>query len=154
MPRGRKGQAGASGAGRVVRVERAMAALERQADEWEARAAAMRAAVEALRGELREAGRAARGATAGARRGPGRPAGGKRPARARAPRPRGEGAGSAAAEILREWGRPARVGELLPELERRGVRVGGKNPRATLNSTLLKYEGVKKAGRGLFVVKR
>jgi hypothetical protein len=127
-----------------VNSERAMASLEQQARFWEERAAQMREAVEAMRREMREAERGAR--TLGVRRGPGRP-----PSVTGGRGRRGQGAGSAAAEVLREWGRAARGGELLPELERRGVHVGGKNPLATLASTLLKYSGVAKAGRGLFI---
>src|SRR6185295_1080050 len=66
--------------------------------------------------------------------------------------PRGQGTGSVVVAILREWGRPAKVAELLPELERRGVKVGGKSPYNTLAATLAQHRGVKRAGVGLYEV--
>jgi hypothetical protein len=44
-----------------------------------------------------------------------------------------------------------RAGELLPEVLSRGGRVGGRNPKATLASTLIKHPDISRAGRGLFV---
>jgi len=128
----------------MVNSERAIASLEQQAKFWEERAAKMREHVTNMLNELREAERGGR--AIGLPRGPGRPpsVGG----RARAPR--GQGVGAVTAQILAEWKRPARVNDLLPELEKRGARVGGKRPSATLNSTLLKFSGVKRVARGLF----
>ncbi len=147
---GRQGKSGGTaGAGaarrrRLVNSERAMASLEKAASFWEERARQMREAVEAMRNQMREAERGVAMGLAAYRRGPGRPPGSGRK-RLR------QGVAAACVEILRDWGRPGRVGELLPELAKRGIRVGGKKPMATLASTLLKYPGVKKAGRGLFV---
>lgn len=141
MARGRKAE-GRKGPRRLVNNERAIASLERQAQFWEERARKMRDAVEGMKRELREAERGGR--EIGLPRGPGRPPGrGKRSRK-------GEGVGAMSAKVLREWRRPARVNELLPELSRRGVTVGGKRPQATLNSTLLKFPGVKRVARGLF----
>src|SRR5437016_167269 len=109
MPRERKAN-DAGGKRRLVSTERAISSLELQARFWEERAARMRDAVESMRRQLRDAERGSRGVVA--RRGPGRPPGpGRRGGRRSTP-----GAGSVAADILREWARPARVREILPEL--------------------------------------
>jgi hypothetical protein len=99
---------------------------------------------EKILGDLSSAAQRLSGARPSGAGRPGRPAGTGR-------RGRGRGAGAMAAQVLRDWGRPARAGELLPEIRRRGVRVGGANPLATLASTLLKYPGVKRVARGLFM---
>jgi hypothetical protein len=118
-----------------------IAELEGRAREMEKRATEIRKLLKKLRRvagvDIEAAFSVA--APAGPRRGPGRP--------------RGRGAAAAALAILREKGRPMRAGELLPLIEKRGVAVGGKNPKATLASTLLKHDEIGKAGRGLFVPK-
>jgi hypothetical protein len=126
-----------------VGLDRAISALELEAAAWAARSESMRTTVATMRDLLRQASQGK--PAANGRRGPGRPptAGGRRARR-------GQGVGSAAVEILSSWGRAARVNELLAELDKRGVKVGGKRPYATLAATLLKHKGVKRAGRGLF----
>lgn len=109
--------------------DRALDILEAKAEEWSTRARTTRAIIEQMRAAL--------GAVSPA------------PARASRARP-GRGAGATCAVILREWGRPARVGELLPALRRRGVIVGGAHPPRTLSATLLRYSGVRRVSRGLW----
>jgi hypothetical protein len=120
--------------------ENAIASLERTADEWAKRAADMHEAVGRMKKMLNEAAEAKR---------PMREV--KRISVVRHRRaPKGMGAGAACVAILTQWDRPARVNELLDELRKRHVRVGGKRPYATLAATLLKHKGVKRAARGLF----
>ena len=126
---------------RLVSLDRAIAALDLTARAWAARAASMRASVEAMRAQLSAAEEGEKKWPRRLGRPPG--TGGRRA-------PRGQGVGATVVEILGAWGRPARVNELLAELASRGVRVGGKRPYATLAATLLKHKGVKRAGRGLF----
>jgi hypothetical protein len=138
MPRG-KSQGKRQSA---LNIESALSRMQQEIRFWESRAAKLRTSVDRMLRSLRAAARRfVAGGGRGARvlgRTPGR-------------RGRGPGAGAMAAQILREWGRPARAGELLPEIVRRGISVGGQKPLATLASTLLKYPGVKRVGRGLFV---
>lgn len=125
----------------TVTADVALKALEAAAVEWEQRATSLRAAIESARGQLKLAGRGYHGGAADTPRGAVRKS------------PTGKGAAAVTVEILKEWGRPARVGDIMPELAKRGVHVGGKRPAQTLASTLLKYPGLRRVSRGLFVVK-
>src|SRR5437879_4946244 len=123
---------------RALALGHALAALDAAGRDWAARASAMRAVASAMRAQIREAARAeaqlpalralaAAAATKKKRVARPRPTWRGPPHRA----PRGQGTGSVAVAILREWGRPARVGEILVELEKRAVKVGGKSPYNT-----------------------
>jgi hypothetical protein len=127
---------------RSVSTAAAISRLEMEAEFWEAKAARMRDAVAAMREQLRDASRTmTRGAGSATA-----PIG-----RARRRAPRGQGAAAIALQVLREINKPMRAGELLPEVLSRGGRVGGRNPKATLASTLIKHPDISRAGRGLFV---
>ena len=58
--------------------------------------------------------------------------------------------------LLARAGRPCSIGELLEELGRRGLVVGGRDPRKTL-SDVLRYElglgRVERVGRGRFMAR-
>jgi hypothetical protein len=132
----------AASRGGSLSVERAIARLEDEAGQWERNANELRDLVQAMREKLRAGAR-----LAGSRRGAPAAATNGRRTRGRRGRP---GTGAVAAEILRQRGKPMRAGEILPELEKRGVHVGGASPLATLASTLHKYPGVRRVARGLF----
>lgn len=116
-------------------VDRVLAALDEKARFWEARARSMRALLARMRRELRAAERGPRAGGRGEKAAPNRRRG---------------GVGAAAARLLEEWGRAARVAEILPELVKRGVKIGGRRPGQTLASTLIRYPGVRRVGRGTY----